>query len=163
MRPDYASAMQQFCELPEDHGSLLAVSVPTFHDSQPQVVHISQVKTKSEDPFLYYSNDDIRMRRLTGKDDNNSAATQDIHDDGSLVGRVQDSTRTGCITRKTRLSFEVHPSLFFDDSQDEDDRFSHLDLGDAAKKIAVENTQLSPLIQALFGELEVKACIPRAA
>jgi hypothetical protein len=38
-----------------------------------------------------------------------------------------------------------------------------LDLDAAAKKIAAENTQLSPLIQALFGELEVKACIPRAA
>ena len=86
MRPDYASAMQQFHELPEDLGSLI-LSVPTFHDSQPQVVHISQVKTKSEDPFLYYSNDDIRMRRLTGKDDNNSAATQDSHDDGSLLSR----------------------------------------------------------------------------
>ena len=162
MRPDYASAMQQFHELPEDKGSLLVVSVPTFHESlQPQVVHISQVKTKSEDPFLYYSNDHVRMRRLTGKD-NNSTATQDSHDDG-LQGRVQDSTRTGCITRKTRLSFEVHPSLFVEDSQDEDDRFSHLDLDAAAKKIAAENTQLSPLIQALFGELEVKACIPRAA
>ena len=163
MRSDYASAMQQFHELPEDdQGSLLIVSVPTFHDSQPQVLHISQAKTtKSEDPFLYYSNDDVRMRRLTGKD-NNSTATQDSHDDGSL-GRVQDSTRTGCtITRKTRLSFEVHPSLFFDDSHDEE-RASHLDLDAAAKKIAAENTQLSPLIQALFGELEAKACIPRAA
>lgn len=161
MRPDYASAMQQFHELPEDQGSLLILSVPTFHDeSQPQVVHISQMKTKSEDPFLYYSNDDVRMRRLTGKD-SNSAATQDSHDDGSQ-GRVQDSTSTGCITRKTRLSFEVHPSLFFDDSQDEE-RSSHLDLDAAAKKIAAENTQLSPLIQALFGELEAKACIPRAA
>jgi hypothetical protein len=160
MRPDYASAMQQFHELPEDQGTLLIMSVPTFNDSQPQVVHISQMKTKLEDPFLYYSNDDVRMKRLMGKD-NNSTATQDSHDDGSQ-GRVQDSAGTGYITRKTRLSYEVHPSLFFEDSQDEE-RSSHLDLDAAPKKIA-ENTQLSPLIKALFGEVvKAKTCIPRAA
>lgn len=61
---------------------------------------------KAADPFLYYSNDKIRMNELQLKD--------------TCIGTAIDEQTS----RKTRLSFELHPYMFFedflDDSDDED-------------------------------------------
>ncbi|KAL7525462.1 hypothetical protein ACHAWF_001373 [Thalassiosira exigua] len=63
--------------------------------------------SKSEDPFLYYSDDDVRMKTLKMVD-----------------GRIEPEPTSGPRQRKTRLSFELHPSLILEDVIDE------LDSGD---------------------------------
>ena len=159
MRSDYSSAIQKFQELPQDKDRRCLVStVPTFYDcdSRQQEVHISQVGTKSEDPFLYYSNDEVRLRILTGR------TTSPESEAKGSQGRVQETTGTDdrVIIRKTRLSFEVHPSLFFDDDED---IFSDRVDNEVVKKVAAENPQLASLVDVLFGDLEANTCYPRAA
>mmetsp|Transcript_27813 Transcript_27813/g.47279 ORF Transcript_27813/g.47279 Transcript_27813/m.47279 type:complete len:148 (-) Transcript_27813:58-501(-) len=77
--------------------------------------NVASALRKSEDPFLYYSNDDVRMKTLR---------LEEVSDS---------STRTENATRKTRLSFEVHPSMIFDDMLDElygddDDLLGEIDI-----------------------------------
>lgn len=63
--------------------------------------------------------------------------------------------------RKTRLSFELHPSVFFDDLLD-DDSFRHID-EDVVKNA---NPQVAALIVFLFGDLNARNAnvrTPRAA
>ena len=74
-----------------------------------------QVKTKTEDggsrlspirrngrrdDFLHYSNDAVRRRHLLGLEDEDQGEDMDADKDSA---------------RKTRLSFELHPSNFYDD------------------------------------------------
>ena len=71
---------------------------------------------KAQDPFLYYSNDTIRMKTLK--------LEQVTNKDHDVVSR-QDQQHP--VKRKTRHSFELHPSLLLDDlltdldSNDDDD------------------------------------------
>lgn len=51
------------------------------------------------DAFLFYSNDEVRLRSLSG----------------GIVGADQASRSTHGNARKTRISFELHPSLFCED------------------------------------------------
>ena len=62
------------------------------------------------DPFLYYSNDRVRMRdlRLEGVE------VEDSSNDG------QQEQSTSSIVRKTRITFELHPSLLLDDLMDDE-------------------------------------------
>ena len=57
------------------------------------------VDPKRKDPFLYYSNDANRLSYLLHQ-----------HDDVS-----DDEPELPTTTRKTRISFEVHPDLLLDD------------------------------------------------
>eukprot|EP00984_Skeletonema_dohrnii_P032469 scaffold26706_cov78-Skeletonema_dohrnii-CCMP3373.AAC.1 len=67
------------------------------NDSEPSAKKSRQPVPilKHQDPFLYYSHQETRMNELLLNDDNV---------DGEQVIRVSDM-------RKTRISFEVHPSL----------------------------------------------------
>ena len=64
--------------------------------------------TTKADPFLYYSNDRVRMRELRHEDVKEGEDSSD-----------EQSTSSG--ERKTRLTFEVHPSKLDDDLIDDDD------------------------------------------
>ena len=143
MRPNYSSSamQQQFQELTQcQHCCRCHVtSVPTtFHDDQQHEVANSRVVTKFKDPFLHYSNDKVRMRRLLSHKKKTSSAN-------NKQGRLQDTTTVGrkvddqihVIKRKTRLSFELHPSVFFDDSfHSKEDLFSNHDNNGVPKKAA---------------------------
>ncbi|KAK1744583.1 hypothetical protein QTG54_005116 [Skeletonema marinoi] len=74
---------------------------------------------KVEDAFLYYSNDQVRMKELL---------LQDVEDDSSddepsstSVSNQEQST-TSCV-RKTRITFELHPSLLLEDLMNDDELF----------------------------------------
>jgi hypothetical protein len=66
--------------------------------------------SKGRDAFSHYSNDDVRMRHLLGLEDA-EAANEDIRD--HLDAGVQ--ADKGSTSRKTRLSFELHDSAFYDE------------------------------------------------
>lgn len=73
---------------------------------------------KSDDPFLYYSNDDIRLKALKFED----------------VSETNCSTKTGDerASRKTRISFELHPDVIFEGMldgilDDDEDIFGEID------------------------------------
>ncbi len=86
--------MNQFQERPQD----LMKKVPTFRErSLLEEAGIS--KNIQEDAFLFYSNDEIRMRALSG----------------GMRGAAHQSTVIDGVARKTRISFELHPSVFFED------------------------------------------------
>eukprot|EP00579_Thalassiosira_antarctica_P005221 CAMPEP_0201892820 /NCGR_PEP_ID=MMETSP0902-20130614/37317_1 /ASSEMBLY_ACC=CAM_ASM_000551 /TAXON_ID=420261 /ORGANISM="Thalassiosira antarctica, Strain CCMP982" /LENGTH=101 /DNA_ID=CAMNT_0048424413 /DNA_START=53 /DNA_END=358 /DNA_ORIENTATION=+ len=71
-------------------------SQDTFSNSSiPTTAESNSIKT--EDPFLYYSNETIRMKTLKMVEVSESDASQERGD------------------RKTRLSFELHPSLILED------------------------------------------------
>ncbi|KAK1738820.1 hypothetical protein QTG54_010136 [Skeletonema marinoi] len=72
------------------------VNIPTkTYDGGAKATNDSVPILKHQDPFLYYSHQETRMDELLLNDDNV---------DGEQVIRVSD-------VRKTRISFEVHPSL----------------------------------------------------
>ncbi len=66
---------------------------------------------KVRDPFLYYSNDKIRMRELRLQDVENNSS-----DDGSFSSSLSNQEQSTAICeRKTRITFELHPSLVLED------------------------------------------------
>ena len=76
------------------------------------------------DAFSFYSNDFRRMKALLGKEEDSQEALAAVNDSihGTNDGRRNVRRRgTGTrpiqegVVRKTRISFEVHPSLIFDD------------------------------------------------
>jgi hypothetical protein len=139
-----SSAMRQIRQLSQDQHDL-GVSVPTFRDRRLlQYIEYGENEqaTDAADAFLHYSDDEVRMRTLSG----------------GIRGAAHQSTAPECI-RKTRISFELHPSVFFDDLLD-DESFLHID-EDVVKNA---NPQVAALIS-LFGEEELQANIrtPRAA
>jgi len=72
---------------------------------------------KVEDPFLYYSNDQVRMKELLLQD-----VEDDSSDDESPPTSVsnQEQSTTSCV-RKTRITFELHPSLLLEDLMNDDE------------------------------------------
>ena len=75
----------------------------------------SQVASSStrygRDAFLHYSNDTIRMRHLLGHDEEDAAAAaanEDIQDH-------QEGAEVEATKRKTRISFELHDSAFYEE------------------------------------------------
>ncbi len=77
------------------------VPAPSRHDNHLlQEVRIGESEPAANtDAFLFYSNDDVRLRSLSG----------------GIVGADQESRRPTHghgSARKTRISFELHPSLF---------------------------------------------------
>ncbi len=95
--------MKQVQSLPQD----FTTNVPTFRETnrllQEAGISIDEngEQTTNADAFLFYSDDEVRMRALS---------------DGRVGANVnQESTETEGIIRKTRISFELHPSVFFED------------------------------------------------
>ena len=73
---------------------------------------------KVQDPFLYYSNDKIRMRelRLRLQDIEYDSSGDDSSDDGSFSSSLSNQEQsTATCERKTRITFELHPSLVLED------------------------------------------------
>jgi len=84
----------------------------------------AEQQAKKFDAFAFYSNDFQRMKALLGKEEDSQEALAAVNDSihGTNDGRRNVRRRgTGTrpiqegVTRKTRISFEVHPSLIFDD------------------------------------------------
>ena len=71
---------------------------------------------KVQDSFLYYSNDKIRMRELRLQDIEYDSSGDDSSDDGSFSSSLsnQEQSMATC-ERKTRITFELHPSLVLED------------------------------------------------
>eukprot|EP00581_Thalassiosira_minuscula_P009622 CAMPEP_0183708716 /NCGR_PEP_ID=MMETSP0737-20130205/4937_1 /TAXON_ID=385413 /ORGANISM="Thalassiosira miniscula, Strain CCMP1093" /LENGTH=95 /DNA_ID=CAMNT_0025936631 /DNA_START=1033 /DNA_END=1320 /DNA_ORIENTATION=- len=65
---------------------------------------LSAESIKSNDAFLYYSNDDIRMKTLK------------LEEVPETVGAIEIR-----VPRKTRISFELHPSVLLEDLMEEED------------------------------------------
>ncbi|KAL7462506.1 hypothetical protein ACHAXS_002889 [Conticribra weissflogii] len=86
---------------------LFRFSVPTKqYDGRPaKKIEISEAEStkKGDDYFLYYSFERNRIKALIGDD-------ADIH-----ILSSNNIMRTGTIERSTRISFEVHPSLIYDE------------------------------------------------
>jgi hypothetical protein len=107
--------MNQFRDLSRDL-YLTTTSVPTFRENsllQEAGIDESEKQATNADAFLFYSDDEFRMRALSH----------------GRVGANQDQVCAAAegkgIVRKTRISFELHPSvlLFEDDlllAEDED-------------------------------------------
>eukprot|EP00984_Skeletonema_dohrnii_P004095 scaffold1418_cov92-Skeletonema_dohrnii-CCMP3373.AAC.8 len=69
------------------------------NDSEPLAKKPRQSVRKHQDPFLFYSDQETRMNELLLNDDNENDE-----------GVIRES-----IARKTRISFELHPSLLLED------------------------------------------------
>jgi len=66
---------------------------------------------KVVDPFLYYSNDRVRMTELRLQD-----VEDDLSDHGSSSSSLSAQEQlTTTSTRKTRITFELHPHLLLED------------------------------------------------
>ena len=94
--------------------------VPTkFHSDGAQAKRAGD----KPDAFAKYSDDVCRMKTLLMIVDEDVVSATALHlpsrsnDSGAPKRRKVNSSRDG-ETRKTRLSFEVHPSLLFDDLDD---------------------------------------------
>ena len=71
----------------------------TEHEAAARKGSMKPVYNKQEDPFMWYSNQETRMNAMLFKD--------------SDVQATANSNKK--VVRKTRISFEIHPSLLFDD------------------------------------------------
>ena len=153
--------MNQFQEPPQEQDFPTNVPVPTFRhgNSLLEAAGIGESEQADKlDAFLLYSNDDVRMRTLSG----------------GMVGADQESTSTetegegGTRKRKTRISFELHPSVLIEDLLLRDD-FSLSDFEDinedAVETMAEDpQAQVNALVSLLFrGNLHVNIRAPRAA
>ena len=110
---------------------------------------------KVQDPFLYYSNDKNRMKELRLHDTSPSSSSSEDDDSASSTADEEPT----CV-RKTRISFELHPSLLLEDfiMGDEllgDDSLSFDDiidgwLLDQAEKDSSEKDLINSLREVLF-------------
>ena len=89
--------------------AVVVVQVPTKtydggyvreHEAVARKGSMKSVNNKQEDPFMWYSNQETRMNAMLFK--NNDVPATATNNNKKVV-------------RKTRISFEIHPSLLFDD------------------------------------------------
>lgn len=96
-------------------------NIPT---AATEVEVISTSTPRQGDAFSYYSNDELRMSILRLKDVPSIAAPTSEEDEmmmpssRSSSNEAEQQSSVVC-RRKTRISFEVHPSLIFEDIADE--------------------------------------------
>ena len=64
----------------------------------------SETPSRARDAFLYFSNQERRMAYLMGEEINNRGQEHDPQEEGETAEQ-----------RKTRISFELHPSLLIED------------------------------------------------
>lgn len=114
---------------------------------------------KVQDPFLYYSDDKNRMKELRLQDTSSSSSSNEDDDSASSTADDEHTSSSTCV-RKTRISFELHPSLLLEDfiMGDEllgDDSLSFDDiiegwLLDQAEKDSSEKDLINSLREVLF-------------
>lgn len=90
--------------------NVIVVQVPTKtydggssvkeHEAVARKGSMKSVYNKQEDPFMWYSNQETRMNAMLFKD-------------SDVPATATNSNKK--VVRKTRISFEIHPSLLFDD------------------------------------------------
>ena len=153
--------MNQFQEPPQEQDFPTNVPVPTFRHGNRllEAAGIGESEHADKvDAFLLYSNDDVRMRTLSG----------------GMVRADQESTSTetegegGTRKRKTRISFELHPSVFTENLLlGDDSSLSDFDdiQEDAVKTMAEDpQAQVNALVFLLFGgNLHANHRAPKAA
>jgi hypothetical protein len=135
-------------------------TMSNYQDMSSYVINTQEVPIVDDtdlptqyDAFLYYSDDEVRMRTLSG----------------GILGSARESTGANgalAIRRKTRLSFELHPSVFFDDLFADDDVAENINPGDLINYLKGKNPQLAALVATFHGvDLDANANIrtPRAA
>ena len=115
------------------------VGGPTVEVAREPGHQTGQPILKVQDPFLYYSNDQVRMKELRFLQDEEVDSSDDDSSYTSLSNQAQPTT-TYC-ARKTRISFELHPSLLLEDlmTDDEflgDDSLNFNDIFDASLRAA---------------------------
>ena len=81
--------------------AVIVVQVPTKTHDGGRKGSMKPVNNKQDDPFMYYSNQETRMNAMLFKNNDVPAATA--------------TNNNKKVVRKTRISFEIHPSLLFDD------------------------------------------------
>mmetsp|Transcript_34228 Transcript_34228/g.51319 ORF Transcript_34228/g.51319 Transcript_34228/m.51319 type:complete len:147 (-) Transcript_34228:74-514(-) len=132
--PSVTSTMQQFQDSPQD----FTRGVPTFRISGRLLEEAGMRKNEHEDAFLFYSDDEVRMRALSG----------------GTRGAAHQSAGTDGVTRKTRISFELHPSVFFEDLFS-DDAFGNGDnervTDEDVVEAMAENPKMEGVASILFG------------
>lgn len=104
------------------------------------------------DPFLYYSNDRVRMKELHFED----VEEEDSSDDASSTSLSNQEQSTSSCERKTRITFELHPSLLLEDLMDDlsnDDSHDDLDaILDASSNSGGDDVFINSLRQIMLGE-----------
>ena len=80
------------------------------------VMNQRQQRTTGHDAFLHYSNDEVRINTLMMRRDEGSSGAN--HENET---HQQQQPQQVDVERKTRISFELHPSLILEDMWDEDD------------------------------------------
>ena len=145
--PDPLCTMVHFQHLP--HANVYFVPTLRDHPLFIEESDIGEINNSSGrgDAFLHYSDNEVRMRRISG----------------GLLGAPQQSAATEVI-RKTRISFEMHSSAFFEDLFADDLLADDIN-EEAAAKTTNDNHQMAALVDALFGEgcLQANVRIPKAA
>jgi hypothetical protein len=125
------------------HSSFNLSTMSRHHQDQdmPYVIDTQEVSIVDDtdppthyDAFLYYSDDEVRMRTLSGGILGSTREEPAMSNGGGTT-----------IRRKTRLSFELHPSVFLDDL------FSDDDVAENINNLKGHNPQLAALIATLFG------------
>ncbi|KAK1734306.1 hypothetical protein QTG54_015073 [Skeletonema marinoi] len=158
--------MNQFQEPPQEQEDFPTnVPVPTFRHGNRLLTAAGIGESEQADKldaFLLYSNDEVRMRTLSGGmvgADQESTSTQ-------TEGEGEGSTRK----RKTRISFELHPSVFTENLLLGDDSSLSLsdfdDIHEDAVKTMAEDpqAQVNALVFLLFGgNLHANHRAPKAA
>ena len=132
-----------------DH--ILTYEVPTFRDHRLLQDNRAVGDHLAYDAFLHYSDDEVRMRTLSG---------------GILGSAREERTMTygGGAIRKTILSFELHPSVFFDDLFSDDNVAENINAGDLIYNLKNQNPQLAALVATFHGvDLDANIRTPRAA
>ena len=114
-----------------------------------------------QDPFLHYSNDQVRMKKLLLQDDEedssdnyeSSSPSSSSSSSFSSLANQDESETHSYRERKTRISFELHPLLILEDLLDDeisgDDSYLGVDILDVFSSLrtkeqgsdAMENTQ----------------------
>ena len=103
-----------------DDEEMYVCHVPLSESVSQQTCHVATKNddvSKSDDPFLFYSNDDVRMSALKLKE----------------VSETERPTE-----RKTRISFELHPDLVLEEMAD-----SLYDSDEVDFKSLLQNTSMA--------------------
>jgi hypothetical protein len=150
--------MSQLQDKPNAKDKDATLNVLTFRDhplsqETDRGGDIRQAEDPADDTFLYYSDDEIRMRAISG----------------GIVGAAQETAKPE-VKRKSRLSFELHPSVFYDDlfsnelSQDETNKRITEEIVENMKKS--HHPHMVALLSILLGEedeIHPNVSTPRAA
>ena len=91
--------------------------------------------TASDDAFLKYSSDEVRMKTLKMSEGTSSCTKSSLEKQAIATPKQQRE-------RKTRISFELHPSLIMEDMIFEDDLDNDVDGEDINLEDLLQDVQM---------------------